>query len=315
MHRLIRPFVCLVLSLAIPVEAQIVDFGMWDLSMSQKAKEIGIGSISVTREGLHTPRDEWVVYVEVYDLEASPLGSMEFRWPSEKSSDLRWTKLSGEAYAFRLEADGLPSMEFENIEAGELVRWDLLCDMQAQMQARKGRSYKNEEELQAALEESRQCANQVSVTGTDMGPEEAMEHYKPIWHFIGVVENLVRTRMGFSSLQLYKKNKKKEETQSLPLGNDFLKFQFCPPSQEEHCAFPNPPSDLQVLGEGSAFGGDDPHLECCLEAWEDADNECQQRTLRDCCAVNTCQITNYLCPPICYCQRIGVLWGCVQLCA
>ncbi len=310
MHLSLRLVVCVGLILAIPAGAQAADFGTWDLSASEKAREAGIGSISVTREGVQTQRDTWVVFVEVFDLDASPIGSMELRWPSDKSSDLRWTKLSGESYAVRIESEGLPSMEVEDFAAGEFVRWDWLCDMEAQKQSRKGRSYKSQEEFDAAVEESRRCANQVAVAGTDMGPQEAMEHYKPIWQLMGLVEGLVRTRMGFSSLQIHKKESEAQGRSQ----KGFLKFMFCPPGQEEHCPIPDPPAEFRVLGEGSDFGGEDPHLECCLEAWDDADNECQQRTFRDCCAVNTCVITNYLCPPICYCQRIGAMWGCINHC-
>ncbi len=303
--------ICLGLSVAISAGAQLSDFGTWDMSESEKARDMGVGSLSVTRDGLSSQsRDQWTVQVELLDLEGLPLGSMEFRWPTEKSSDLRWTKPFGETLVLRTESEGPPSMELEDVSTGELVRWDWLCDMEALMNSHKTSGFESQEEMDAVMEESRRCGREVAVTGTDMEFQEALDHYEPVWQFFNFIETAVRTRMGFSRLQLLRKEQREEEDARRRSQQGADNFEFCPPPDEEICPIPNPPADLQVLGEGYAGFGEDPRLRCCLDAWDDADDECKQRTFRDCCAVNTCVVTNFGCPPLCWCQRIGAMWGC-----
>ena len=103
-------------------------------------------------------------------------------------------------------------MEIEDVAAGELVRWDWLCDIEALIDSHKKSGFESQEEMDAVIEETRRCGSQIAVTGTDMGVQEALDHYEPVWQFLSFIETAVRTRMGFSRLQFYRKSRERKRT-------------------------------------------------------------------------------------------------------
>ncbi len=318
--RLILAVVLMLTALAPLATGEERNFGVLEMDSIQ-AREAGIGHIRLVREGPEDNQAEWVLNVDVFDLEGHLSGAVEIRYPSPDVTESSFAP-AGSSEVYRIRSD--EAARFFRIEhvGVETVTFRPLCDP-AELTVQ-GKRYTGEELEELRLQQL-ECAKQIEVTGTSKTWQEAAEHYEEISEYLAAVNSRLREFFGIlttkkrelqerlerverESQQKWEQLESQESTgstsgfRSLPQN-----FTFCGPEEVQYCAADD--LNFSVLGEGSCFNC--TTNDCCTEASESADINCLVSTYLPCCANSLCQVTSPLsCGIWCNCQLIGFTWAC-----
>lgn len=178
-------FLVMLTALAPSAVGQEHDFGVLEMG----AREAGIGHIRVVREGPEDNQAEWVLNVDVFDLEGHPSGTVEMRYPTPDVTEARFTPADSDEI-YRMTSDEVSKLVRIEHVGVETVTFRPLCDPNELSE--KGKVGYTSEELEELRLKKLECSKQIEVTGTSKTWQEATAQYEEITKPLAMINMRLR---------------------------------------------------------------------------------------------------------------------------